>query len=88
MKKNEITASGTAWTGEGWIKQITLDAGTANANVTIYDNTAASGTVVESISALANDSKSAYYGGGIRVHTGVYASLTGTGSPKVYIGIE
>ena len=59
----------------------------STAVVRLYDNTAASGTLLETISLAANESAGAFYPGGIWAATGIYVSIvSGTIEGSVRIG--
>ena len=59
VETTEVTATGTATTGNGKLMGGILTAGSgAAATVTLYDNTAASGTVLRAVNAPAGESKS------------------------------
>jgi hypothetical protein len=82
-----LTASGLVKTGAGELGQINITkAGDATAVVTVYDNTAASGTKIAEFTG-------AVYGGfdfqlgddGTNFGTGLYVALSGTTVPVVSI---
>ncbi len=86
VETTEVTATGTATTGNGKLMGGILTAGSgAAATVTLYDNTAASGTVLRAVNAPAGESKSLDLApGGIRFGVGLHAVLTGAGA-KLYL---
>lgn len=77
-----LTASGQIVTGVGRAVCFVLTAGSDTATVTLYDNTAGSGTIVGKLSAVANTSVTLNIPGGFAFSTGIYATITGT-SPSV-----
>ena len=65
---------------------VTLAAGTDAAEVEIYDATATSGTATIIVKALANDSKTVWFGpAGVRFATGLHGDLTVGTSPTAYL---
>ena len=87
VETTEVTATGTATTGNGKLMGGILTAGSgAAATVTLYDNTAASGTVLRAVNAPAGEGPRAWTWrpGGIRFGVGLHAVLTGAGA-KLYL---
>ena len=85
VETTEMTATGTAKSGSGKLVGGVLTAGSDLATATIYDNTAASGSVLRVVKAAAN--MSAGLGVpecGVRFGTGLHVVLSGT-SPKLYL---
>ena len=74
--------SATVKTGPGKVHSITVAAGSDTATLILYDNTAASGTVIWKLSAVQNTSESAVLD--IAFGTGCHAALTGT-SPSASV---
>jgi hypothetical protein len=68
-------------TGPGILKNVTLTPAAALATLTLYDNTAASGTVITTLQAGANGPSIAWPGGddGVAFSKGMYVVLTGAG---------
>ncbi len=87
-ESNEVTSTGTAKTGNGILRGGLLAAGAgADATATIYDNTAASGTVIRTVAALTGTSTPlGLPGDGIHFATGLHAVLAGAGA-KLYLDI-
>ena len=83
-KTGSANADGQLVTGSGVIYGMVLDAGTAAASVILYDNTAASGTVLWRLSSIANNAVSV---GGLSIafSKGIYVDITGTGAPVVTV---
>ncbi|MBT4092971.1 MAG: hypothetical protein HOE85_03330, partial [Nitrospinaceae bacterium] len=64
-----------------------LSAAAADATAIVYDNTAASGTVIRTVSALTGTSSPlGITEGGVHFGTGIYVVLSGTGA-KFYLDI-
>lgn len=81
----EVTATGTAKTGNGKLLGGVLTGGSDAATATIYDNTAASGSKLRTVKAAANTTVSlGVPQGGIRFGTGLHVVLAGTG-PLLYL---
>jgi len=79
-----VTASGQLVTGSGVIYGIGVVGAGGLATVTLYDNTAASGTVLWELETLAEESPQ--LGGlGIAYSKGIYVSIAGAGSPSVTV---
>lgn len=70
------SSSATVKSGPGLIHTMTLAAGSDAATAIVYDNTAASGTVLWKLSSVANDSETARLD--IPFSTGCHVALTGT----------
>ncbi len=85
-QSTETTATATVKTGNGKILGGVFTAGAAaDATLTLYDNTAASGTVIREIRALTGASKSLDFPpGGLRFGTGLHAVISGAGA-KLYL---
>lgn len=75
-----LSATGTAVTGKGYLKSVALQGGSANSTVSLRDNTAGSGTVILSLAALTGTS--AIWASpdrrGVQFTTGIHATLAGT----------
>ena len=80
-----LTTDTTVKSQPGQLVAVVLTAGSANATLTVYDNTAASGTVLTTLAALANDSTtwqpSICYSAAI----GIHADITGTGASATVV---
>lgn len=87
-ESNEVTATGTAKTGNGILRGGLLAAGSgAAATAAIYDNTAASGTVIRTVAAPVGESAPLGLApGGVHFGTGLHVVLTGAGA-KLYLDI-
>lgn len=76
-------------TGSGRYKGLTVrETGSAAASVVLYDNTAASGTIIETVALAAGESATVWLeGDGLLFTTGVYVDVTGTlqGSVRVRV---
>lgn len=83
VKKSTITESVS--TGSGRIYAVILYGGTANSSVILTDSLTASGSDKIALKALANDSKTVFFGRDeVVFDTGVYSTLSGSGA-AVYI---
>lgn len=82
-----ITADGQVVTGNGRMSAVLVTAAAATASVILYDNTAASGTVLASLSAVANTSAQFSLPHGMVFSTGVYADITGAGAAAYVVTI-
>lgn len=83
------TADAQIYTGRGTLNGLVVNTdGTNAATVTLYDNTAASGTVLSQvIVAGADRTHSQIFNLAVRCTTGIYADVTGTGAAYVvYFG--
>jgi hypothetical protein len=56
------------------------------ATVLVYDGTGASGTLLDSVSLAANESRAEFYPGGIIADTGIYIDVTGTVAGSFRVG--
>lgn len=76
------TADGQIYTGRGTLNALTvITDGTNDASVVLYDNTAASGTVLAKISCDGtNNSEFQGWNLAVRCVNGIYADVTGTGA--------
>ena len=85
---NEVTATGTAKTGNGILLGGLLTAGAAaDARAVIYDNTSAAGTIIREVAALTGcTTPLGLPAGGVHFGTGLHAVLTGAGA-KLYLDI-
>ncbi len=83
VQNRYLTASGTVKEGGGVLVGVVLTAGTDAATVTLYDNTAASGTVLLKLAAPAGESVIAD-SLAVRTARGIYAEVAGT-SPAVAV---
>lgn len=81
LYKNTGT-SATVHTGPGKVHTVTLAAGSDAATLILYDNTAASGTVIWKLAAAQNTSASAVLD--VSFGKGCHAALTGT-SPSASV---
>ena len=82
-------AAGQAQTGLGLYYGFTVkeSGGTTTATVTIYDNTAGSGTILDVVQLAANQSTGDFYGPqGIRANNGIFVTITGTVVGSLRIG--
>ncbi len=79
-----LTADGAAKSGPGALVAVALAGGTDAATVVLYDNTAASGTVLCTLKAAANESAVFTPALPYAFAKGCYADLTGTG-PEVTV---
>ncbi|MBN1535198.1 MAG: hypothetical protein JW908_00595 [Anaerolineales bacterium] len=73
-----LSSSDAVKTGVGSVIAVVLAAGSDAATVTLYDNTAGSGTVITKLTAVANTAETAVFPEGIPFSTGCYAVITGT----------
>ena len=80
-------ADGQLATGGGIITSVTLVAGSDAPEVILYDNTAASGTILMHLKTLNNTSITAA-ALSIAFSKGVYADISGADSPRVLISYE
>lgn len=86
-ESNEVSATGTVKTGNGILRGGLLAGGSTDATATIYDNTAASGTVIRTVAALTGTSiPLGIAEGGLHFGTGLHVVLTGTGA-RLYLDI-
>jgi hypothetical protein len=72
------TSAGIVKTGPGILHEIHLAAGVDAATATVYDNTAASGTILARLAAVANGNDRYAPKDGIPFGVGVYVAFTGT----------
>lgn len=77
-----VTATGTAFTGDGYLKSVVLEGGSANSTVQVRDNTAGTGTVILSMAAVISSTALWTSGDrkGVYVGTGVHVTLAGAGA--------
>ncbi len=81
----EVTATGTAKTGNGKLLGGALLGGSAASTATIYDNTAASGTIIRTVKAAIDTYVPLNLPpSGIHFGTGLHIVLAGTGA-KLYL---
>ena len=73
------TGDGTVKSGPGILHEAHLAAGSDAATAIVYDNTAASGTVICKLTAGANGSDRYAPPGGVSFGAGIHVALTGTG---------
>ncbi len=87
-ESNEVAATGTVKTGNGILKGGLLAAGAgADARALIYDNTAASGSILREVAALTGTSVPlGIPEGGVHFGTGLHVVLSGAGA-KLYLDI-
>lgn len=77
------------FTGSAFYQGFTIGetSGTSTAQVILYDNTAASGTILDVINLQANESAREYYVPGRLMSKGVYASVvSGSVTGTVFVG--
>jgi len=74
-----LTADGAVKSGPGALVAVALTGGTDTATVVLYDNTAASGTILCTLKAAANESAIFTLALPYAFAKGCYADLTGTG---------
>ncbi len=79
-----ITASGLIHTGYGGVMAVILTGGSDAASVTLYDNTAASGTVIAVLKAGIDTTVVFTPAVALGVAKGIYAAITGT-TPDVTV---
>ena len=83
---NHSTGDGTIKSGPGVLHSIHLAAGAgALATATVYDNTAASGTVIARLAAIADGNDHWEAPGGASFGTGVHVDLTGVGGTADFV---
>lgn len=80
-----ISTSALVKTGPGALIAVHLAAPTADSTLILYDNTAASGTVLATLSAEAKQSDDFCPGAAIAFSTGCYAAITGSGAAGVVV---
>ena len=78
--KAAATATGTIKTGAGYYHGYIVTTALSAAAVTIYDNTAASGTVIDVIPASAAAGTKAILPQPVPIATGIHAAFGGTGT--------
>lgn len=82
-----VTSTATVLTGPGTFRGYSItDTSGANNTIKIYDNTAASGTVLASFVLAANTPRELDINDGTRVEKGIYVSTTGAVEGNVRIG--
>ena len=87
LSTDRLGSSTLVWTGPCVLYgAFVITDGTNNATLTIYDNTSAAGKILRQITVVGGN----YYGGfelpvGIAAGTGIYASLSGAGTPYFFI---
>ena len=80
------TADETVKTGPGVLYSVHLAAGTgALATATVYDNTAASGTVIARLAAVADGNDRWEAPGGASFGAGIHVDLTGAGGTADFV---
>jgi len=81
VQSSNFTA-GTVHTGKALLCSITVSTnGTADGSVIVYDNTAASGTILDAIGCPGTeDSKTVTFPHPISASTGLHVAVTGTGA--------
>ena len=85
VETTEVTATGTAKTGNGKLLGGLLTGGSDAATATIYDNTSAAGGILRTVKAAANTSvELGIPACGIHFGIGLHVVLAGTG-PKLYL---
>ena len=72
------TSNGSAQTGSGVLRAALLAAGSASATLTIYDNTAGSGTILAKLQAVQNTTAAVQLN--VVFTHGCYMALQGTGA--------
>lgn len=82
----DVAADGIVKASPGSLVAVLLAGGSANSSITLYDNaSAASGTVLATINALANDSVVWSPAIPYVAANGIYADITGTGANATVI---
>lgn len=76
---SEVTADGTVKDAGGHLVSVLLTAGSDQATIILYDNTAASGTKLCTLKAAANTTVQWSPAVPIVFSTGIHADITGTG---------
>jgi len=71
-----LTADGTVLTGKGYYYGCRVASTASAGSAIVYDNTAASGTVIDDVRALAAESRGEQFKHGVRVATGIHVDLT------------
>jgi hypothetical protein len=84
LQTKALTASGAVKSGPGALAGVLLTAGADAASVTIYDNTAGSGTKLAVIKAAINTTASWTPTDPQVCSTGLYAEITGT-TPDIFV---
>lgn len=82
-------ANQLVWTGPAVYRGITLrETAGAVATVRVFDGTSAAGTLLQTISLAANESRDDWYtGGGLWARTGIYVSIAaGTVEGSIRVG--
>jgi len=69
------TSSGIAYTGRAFVGSFSAHGGASGITLNIYDNTAASGTLVGKIQVAANSSQERVFNEPLVCNTGVYAEI-------------
>ena len=80
-----VTADGVAKTGPGILWAVVLYAASADATLVLYDNTAASGTVLVKLATKAGTSVAFTPAVGVTFAIGVYADISGTDAQATII---
>ncbi len=75
---NHAATAATVKSGPGVLHEVHLAAGADAATATVYDNTAASGTVIAKLAAVANSNDRYAPKGGVSFGTGIHIAFTGT----------
>lgn len=77
-----VTATGTAYTGKGYLKSVVLEGGSANSTVAVRDGTDGTPPVLLSLAAVIGATALWVSGDpdGVFVGTGVHVTLAGTGA--------
>ncbi len=76
-----LAASAIVKTGPGILHEVSLTPAAAVATATVYDNTAASGTIIAKLQAAANGTTTRFApNGGVQFSKGLYIAITGAGA--------
>lgn len=79
-RKTAATATGTVQSGKGYYCGYTVTTALSAAAITLYDNTAASGTVVDVIPASTAAGTTKNFASPVPLTTGLHAAFAGTGT--------
>ena len=84
LQTKNLTGSGSVKSGPGALAAVLITGGADAASVTVYDNTAGSGTKLAEVKAAINTTASWTPVGAQACSKGLYAVITGT-TPEVFI---
>lgn len=80
-QSNAVTADGAVKTSNGRLSAVLLTAAAATATIILYDNaSAASGTILASLSCVQNTSTHVTFPHGLVFSNGIYADIGGAGA--------